>query len=124
LKRVAITGMGCVTPLGTGVEDFEQNLFAGRDGFHPIPDVPAGELRFSLTAQVLHFDSSASLTAEQAQLSERPSQRRVRRFNNRVFWLRSTEAELPPFSDALPVADRQKNRRRQNFICRSRESIP
>jgi nodulation protein E len=73
LKRVAITGMGCVTPLGNSADLFQQNLFAGRDGFRPIPDIAAGDLRFSQTAQVLDFDATALLTPEQAQLSERSS---------------------------------------------------
>ena len=71
--RVVITGMGCVTPLGVGLADLTQNLFDARAGFAPIPDVAAGELRFTQTAQVPAIDFAAHLTPEQFQLSERSS---------------------------------------------------
>ena len=74
LKRVVITGMGCVSSIGIGVEAFRASLLAGRQGFTEIADVPKDSLRFTRAARVLDFDCASSLSAAQSQLSERSSQ--------------------------------------------------
>ncbi|HXL41297.1 MAG TPA: beta-ketoacyl synthase N-terminal-like domain-containing protein, partial [Actinomycetota bacterium] len=35
-RRIAVTGIGPVTPIGTGVDDFWAGLVAGRSGAGPI----------------------------------------------------------------------------------------
>ena len=35
-RRVVITGMAPITPIGCGVEDFSKNMFAGRNGITKI----------------------------------------------------------------------------------------
>ena len=35
-KRVVITGLGCVTPLGTGKEEFWSNIKSGVSGIDKI----------------------------------------------------------------------------------------
>jgi 3-oxoacyl-[acyl-carrier-protein] synthase II len=35
-RRVVVTGMGIVSPLGIGADAFRQGLFAGRHGIGPI----------------------------------------------------------------------------------------
>ena len=36
MEKAVITGMGIVSPAGTSLADFEQNLFAGRHGITEI----------------------------------------------------------------------------------------
>ena len=36
MKRVFVTGMGAVTPIGIGIEEFASNLKAGVSGVGPI----------------------------------------------------------------------------------------
>ena len=73
MNRVVITGLGCVTPIGIGLEAFRASLFAGRQGFSAIPDLPPASLKFTQAARVLDFDCDQTLTATQLQLSERSS---------------------------------------------------
>jgi 3-oxoacyl-[acyl-carrier-protein] synthase II/nodulation protein E len=73
MRRVAITGMGCVTPIGTGVDAFRASLFSGRNGFSPIPASDTRQLGFTQTARVTDFDADSLLSPEQLSLSERSS---------------------------------------------------
>ena len=58
--RVVVTGLGCITPIGSTVEDFRSSLFTGTTGiapFPPPPDAPGpAGLRFTRMAQVRDFD--------------------------------------------------------------------
>ncbi len=66
MNRVVITGLGCITPIGSTVSDFGRSLFAGATGISPIaavPDAPDGNpgVRFTQAAQVLDFDPAQHL---------------------------------------------------------------
>ena len=64
LKRVVVTGLGCITPIGNTVEAFCESLFAGRTGIAPFDsDELAPPLRFKTIAQVKDFDASQHLTS-------------------------------------------------------------
>jgi len=62
VKRVVVTGLGCITPIGNTVEAFRESLYAGRTGIAPFDTNFAGALsdspglRFHTTAQVKDFD--------------------------------------------------------------------
>jgi nodulation protein E len=72
MKRVVITGMGCITPIGHDVASFEENLFAGRTGMREMSDPPPG-LHFTRTAAVQDFPQAELLTAAQRQIADRTS---------------------------------------------------
>ena len=36
MKRVVVTGLGCVTPIGNTVEEFRESMYAGRTGIAPF----------------------------------------------------------------------------------------
>ena len=74
MRRVVITGAGCVTAIGQDVGSFEENLFAGVSGLSELADSAEGELHFSRVAQVQGFVPLDWLTAAQIRLSERSSQ--------------------------------------------------
>jgi len=66
VKRVVITGLGCVTPIGSTVSTFGESLFAGRSGISPIvnvPDTPDGDpgVRYKQAAQIFDFDPAQHL---------------------------------------------------------------
>ena len=56
MKRVVITGMGCVTPIGNDVPAFWESLKNGRHGFGPISKFDASGMKVSLAAEVRDFD--------------------------------------------------------------------
>jgi 3-oxoacyl-[acyl-carrier-protein] synthase II len=65
-RRVVVTGMGMVTPVGHTVEETWTNILAGKSGAAPIEtfDVSAYSTRFS--ASVRNFDITAYLKAKDA----------------------------------------------------------
>jgi nodulation protein E len=62
LKRVVVTGLGCITPIGNSVEEFRESLYAGRTGIAPFdanfPGAlsPDPGLRFKTTGKVKNFE--------------------------------------------------------------------
>ena len=56
MKRVVITGMGCVTPIGNDVSAFWESLKNGRHGFGHISKFDATGMKVSLAAEVKGFD--------------------------------------------------------------------
>lgn len=55
-RRVAVTGLGVVTPLGNSVGAFGEGLFAGRSGVGPITHFPPATLGTRIAAEVREFD--------------------------------------------------------------------
>ncbi len=70
-KRVAVTGMGVVSPLGNDVETFWANLLAGRSGVGFITDFPTEKLRSDVAASVKDFDPLTVMSAKEAELNGR-----------------------------------------------------
>ena len=56
-KKLVITGMGAVTPLGIGVDAYWQNLIGGRCGIGPITRFDARDLPVRIAGEVRDFDS-------------------------------------------------------------------
>ena len=55
-RRVVVTGMGCVTPLGNDLATFWQNLIAGKNGIGPITKFDTTDFKAKLAAEVRDFD--------------------------------------------------------------------
>lgn len=55
-RRVVVTGMGLVTPLGTNLEDSWQGILAGRSGVAPIEGFDTSAFTTRFGAQVKNFD--------------------------------------------------------------------
>ena len=54
-RRVVVTGVGLVTPLGTGVEKTWSGLCAGKSGIGPITRFDASEVGVNIAAEVKDF---------------------------------------------------------------------
>jgi nodulation protein E len=78
VHRVVVTGLGCVTPIGSSVEDFRSSLFSGTTGissFPPYPEAPVPNgIRFSQTARVADFDPFAHLASSVIASADRTAQ--------------------------------------------------
>ena len=63
-RRVVVTGIGPVTPIGAGVEAFWDALLAGRSGITPIEHVDASQLPVKIAGEIHDFDPEAWIVYE------------------------------------------------------------
>ena len=63
-RRVCITGLGCVTPIGTGRATFWANLVAGRSGVRRITSFDTEGLPVRIAAEVAGFDPTTEMSAK------------------------------------------------------------
>lgn len=70
MKRVVITGMGCVTPIGNDVGSFWEALVAGRHGFGPITRFDASDMKVKIAAEVKDFDPRAYMEHSEARRTD------------------------------------------------------
>ena len=69
--RVVITGIGPVTPIGTGVEEFWTGLVEGRNGVRAISRFPTDDLTVKVAGDVHDFDPSAWLDPKEIRRTDR-----------------------------------------------------
>lgn len=65
-KRIVITGMGMISPLGLNVTETWQALLAGQSGVKPISHFDASNYRSQIAATVTGFDPSVYLPAKES----------------------------------------------------------
>jgi len=73
-KRIVITGLGAVTPVGNDVVTFWEALVAGRSGAGPITTYDTSELAVRIAAEVKGFDPDAVLGRKEAKRTDRFTQ--------------------------------------------------
>ncbi|MCC6261110.1 MAG: beta-ketoacyl-ACP synthase II [Anaerolineales bacterium] len=73
-KRVVVTGLGCVSPVGNNVEDTWQALLAGKSGVAPITAFDASTHKTKFAAEVKGFDAAALFGAREARKMDRFTQ--------------------------------------------------
>ncbi len=66
LKRVVVTGLGAVTPLGNTAEEFWTNLVAGKSGAAPITRFDASKFKTQFACEVKNFDSQEYFDRKEA----------------------------------------------------------
>lgn len=71
-RRVVVTGMGAITPIGNSVEEFWNGIKEGKTGFGPITYFDTADYRCKLVAEVKDFDP--------AQYMDKKSARRMEQF--------------------------------------------
>lgn len=73
-KRVVVTGLGCITPLGNDVATTWERLLDGQSGAGRITRFDPGELKCQIAAEVKDFDPVAYLGARDARRMDRFTQ--------------------------------------------------
>lgn len=73
-KRVVVTGMGAVTPVGCDTASFWAGLCAGKNGIDFITRFDASELKAKLAAEVKDFDPKQYLDAKLVRQTDRCQQ--------------------------------------------------
>ncbi|HNX13623.1 MAG TPA: beta-ketoacyl-ACP synthase II [Oscillospiraceae bacterium] len=61
MRRVVVTGMGALTPIGNDVPTFWENLKAGSLGIGPITKFSVEDCKYKLAAQLKDFDALSCL---------------------------------------------------------------
>ncbi|MDQ4029873.1 MAG: beta-ketoacyl-ACP synthase II [Actinomycetota bacterium] len=96
-RRVVITGMGAVTPLGNDIETSWQTLIAGESGAGPITQFDASEFVVGFACELKDFDPTVWIDRKQA--------RRMDRFAQMVL-AAARQAEADSGIDIAAEADR------------------
>lgn len=73
-KRVVITGLGLITPIGTGVSAFWEAAFRGENGVRPLTNFDASDFRTKTGGEVLDFDADKYLEENEKNRMGRSSQ--------------------------------------------------
>ena len=73
-KRVVITGMGAITPVGLNVDDYWASLVKGKSGFGPITRFNSDGYPTTIAAEVNDFDPKLYMDAKDARRMARFSQ--------------------------------------------------
>jgi 3-oxoacyl-[acyl-carrier-protein] synthase II len=73
-RRVVITGMGAVTPLGNDVETFWENLVAGQGGAAPIEAFDPSEFAVHFACELKDFDPTEWIERRKARRMDRFTQ--------------------------------------------------
>ncbi|MEG0285655.1 MAG: beta-ketoacyl-ACP synthase II [Vagococcus sp.] len=66
MRRVVVTGIGAVTPLGNTAEEFMKNVLAGKNGIAPIKRFDASETGITVAAEVKDFDPTLYMEKKEA----------------------------------------------------------
>jgi 3-oxoacyl-[acyl-carrier-protein] synthase II len=74
VRRVVVTGLGAVTPVGVGVEAYWDAITAGRSGVGPLTLVDPEPIASKVAGECLDFDPAAALGAKQARRLDRSTQ--------------------------------------------------
>ena len=69
-RRVVVTGMGAITPIGNSVEEFGNGIKEGKTGFGPITYFDTADYRCKLAAEVKDFDPTQYMDKKSARRME------------------------------------------------------
>lgn len=73
-RRVVVTGLGAVTPIGNTVEEFWNSIKAGTVGIGEITKFDTTNYKVKLAAEVKNFDAKERMDARAARRMEAFSQ--------------------------------------------------
>jgi len=73
-RKVVVTGLGAVTPLGIGIQPFWEGLIQGRSGIGPITAFDASAFPTRIAGEVRDFDPAESMDRKEARRMDRFAQ--------------------------------------------------
>ncbi|NEP45191.1 MAG: hypothetical protein F6K35_40615 [Okeania sp. SIO2H7] len=74
LKRVVVTGMGALTPIGNTLSDYWNGLLSGKNGIGPITRFDASKHKCRIAGEVKGFDPHDYVGPKDAKRMDRFSQ--------------------------------------------------
>ena len=100
-RKVVVTGLGCITPLGNDVKTFWEGIRAGRCGIKTIERFDTSRLSVKVAGEVRDFDVGAYIDPKEAKRIARFAQYAVAAAKQA--WVDAGYAELPEASEACPA---------------------
>ena len=73
-NRVVITGVGAITPIGTGKDEFWKGLMEGRNGIDKISRFDASEFTAQIAGEVKDFDPTQYIDKKESKRMDRYTQ--------------------------------------------------
>ena len=73
-RRVVVTGLGALTPLGHSVAEFWDGLLSGESGAGPITKFDASDVRTKIACEISDFDPTEYISEKQARRQDPFSQ--------------------------------------------------
>lgn len=73
-KRVVVTGLGALTPIGNNIQEYWEGLVAGKSGAAPITHFDASKFKTQFACEVKNFDISAYIDRKEARKMDKFSQ--------------------------------------------------
>ena len=70
-RRVVVTGMGAISPIGLSLETTWESMLAGRSGIAAIASFDAGELPCRIAGEVVDFDPTTYQSAKESRKMDR-----------------------------------------------------
>ena len=70
-RRIVVTGLGCVSPVGNDVNSAWDSIVNGRSGIGPITEVDAENFSCKIAGEIRDFDLSPYLSPKEARKSDR-----------------------------------------------------
>ena len=74
MKRVVVTGIGAITPIGNNAADFWEGLINGKNGIAPITSFDTTDFKATLAAEVKDFDPTNYMEKGEARKLDRYAQ--------------------------------------------------
>lgn len=93
--RIVVTGMGIVSPIGTGVEKFWENAVTGVNGIAGIQSFDAAKQRSRIAGEIAGFDPATFLSAKQIEQTDRFTQLALHAANQAITDVGSLESYEP-----------------------------
>ena len=69
--RIVVTGIGCLTPIGSGIDNFWASLLEGKNGVGPITSFDASDLTTRLAAEVKDFNPDDYMPKKESKRMDR-----------------------------------------------------
>ena len=73
-KRVVITGLGCISPLGNNIPSMWSQLIAGKSGVGPVTTYDVSDFKTKIAAEVKGFDSVMMFGSKESRRMDRFTQ--------------------------------------------------
>ena len=102
-KRVVITGMGVVSPVGSNVEKFWKSLVAGQSGIRPVSHFDASAFDSRINGDVIDYDPLAHFNSKDARNLSRFIQFGVVAANEALAHAKLDIRQMNPYRAAVVV---------------------